>query len=226
MSKLTVSLINTENDTTPLVLSTGNTLSGFIKVETSNTDVVFSGNPRFLAGISGVAPPAAFTTANAAFGKANTSETIGIAAFVEANTAETIGIAAFNKANTSLANATGTLNGSLTVTGNYVDSKGELRDIPVDNKTSAYTLVSSDLGKTISITTGGVTVPASVFSPGDAITIYNNSASNQTITQGASVTMYLAGTATTGNRTLAQRGIATALCVATNTFVISGAGLT
>jgi hypothetical protein len=240
MSKLTVSVINTENDTTPLVLSTGNTLSGFIKVETSNSDVVFSGNPRFLAGISGVAPPAAFTaanaafekgntahlTANAAFLKANTAETIGIAAFAEANTAETIGIAAFNKANTSLANATGTLNGSLTVTGNYADSKGELRDIPVDNKTSAYTLVSSDLGKTISITTGGVTVPASVFAPGDAITIYNNSASNQTITQGASVTMYLAGTATTGNRTLAQRGIATALCIATNTFVISGAGLT
>ena len=38
--------------------------------------------------------------------------------------------------------------------------------------------------------------------------------------------MYLAGTATTGNRTLAQRGVATVLCVGTNTFVISGAGLT
>jgi basic membrane lipoprotein Med (substrate-binding protein (PBP1-ABC) superfamily) len=61
---------------------------------------------------------------------------------------------------------------------------------------------------------------------GDVVSIYNNSAAAQTITQGASVTMYLAGTATTGNRTLAQRGVCTVLCVAANTFVIAGAGLT
>ena len=65
-----------------------------------------------------------------------------------------------------------------------------------------------------------------IFSPGDAVSIYNNSGSNQTITQGTSVTMYLVGTATTGNRTLAQRGVATILCVGTNTFVIMGGGLT
>jgi hypothetical protein len=64
-----------------------------------------------------------------------------------------------------------------------------------------------------------------VFSAGDIVSIYNNSATNQTITQGGSVTMYLIGTSTTGNRTLSQRGIATVLCVGTNTFVISGGGL-
>jgi hypothetical protein len=105
------------------------------------------------------------------------------------------------------------------------DAAGNLRDIPPNAKTSAYTLIAGDTGKHISITTGGVTVPASVFSAGQAVTIYNNSASNQTITQGGSVTMYLAGTATTGNRTLAQRGVATVLCVASNVFVISGAGV-
>ena len=97
--------------------------------------------------------------------------------------------------------------------------------IPQNAQTSAYILAVSDVGKHISITTGGVTVPLSVFSAGDAVTIYNNSASNQTITQASSVTMYLAGTSTTGNRTLAQRGICTVLCVGSNTFVISGAGL-
>ena len=71
-----------------------------------------------------------------------------------------------------------------------------------------------------------MTVPASVFAVGDAVTIYNDSGSNQTITQGGSVTMYLVGTATNGNRTLAQRGLVTILCVAANTFVISGGGLT
>lgn len=98
--------------------------------------------------------------------------------------------------------------------------------IAQNSQTTGYTLVIGDVGRHISITTGGVTVPASVFSAGDVVSIYNNSASNQTITQGASVTMYLAGTATTGNRTLAQRGVATVLCVSSNTFVIFGSGLT
>jgi hypothetical protein len=105
------------------------------------------------------------------------------------------------------------------------DVAGNLRNVPQNAKSAAYTLVSADAGKHISITTGGVTVPASVFSAGQVITVYNNAAANQTITQGGSVTMYLAGTATTGNRTLAQRGLATILCVASNTFVISGSGV-
>jgi len=99
-------------------------------------------------------------------------------------------------------------------------------NVPQNARTSSYTLVTSDAGRHISITTGGVTVPASVFSIGDTISVYNNSASSQTITQGASVTLRSAGTANTGNRTLAQYGICTILCVAANTFVISGAGLT
>lgn len=107
----------------------------------------------------------------------------------------------------------------------FTDSKGNVRDVPQNSQTTGYTLVAADAGKHISITTGGVTIPASVFSVGQAVTIYNNSASSQTITQGASATVYQAGTANTGNRTLAQRGLATVLCVASNTFVISGAGL-
>jgi hypothetical protein len=119
------------------------------------------------------------------------------------------------------------LDSASNVTFNTVtDSKGELRSIPQNAQTAAYVLVVADAGKHISITTGGVTLNTGIFSAGDAISIYNNSASNQTITQGSGVTMYLAGTATTGNRTLAQRGICSILCVASNTFVISGAGLT
>ena len=106
------------------------------------------------------------------------------------------------------------------------DSNGNIRSIPQNAKTSAYILAASDVGKHIGITTGGVTVDAGIFSAGDAVSIYNNSSSNQTITQGTSVTMYLVGTATTGNRTLAQRGVATVLCVGTDTFVIMGGGLT
>jgi hypothetical protein len=99
-------------------------------------------------------------------------------------------------------------------------------DIPQNSQTSAYTLVAGDNGKHINTTTGGVTVPSGVFSVGNVVSVYNDSGSNQTITQGSSVTLRLAGSATTGNRTLAQYGMATVLCVGSNEFVISGAGLT
>ena len=99
-------------------------------------------------------------------------------------------------------------------------------NIPQNAQTAAYTLVREDSGKHISITTGGVTVPAGVFEIGDVVIVYNNSGSGQTITQGASTTLRLVGTATTGNRTLAQYGIAIILCVASNTFVVYGNGVT
>jgi hypothetical protein len=117
---------------------------------------------------------------------------------------------------------TGAIRASTTVS----DTAGNVRAIPQNSQTTSYSLIASDLGKHISITTGGVTVPAGVFSVGDVVSVYNNSGSSQTITQGSSVTLRQAGTANTGNRTLAQYGIATILCVASNTFVISGAGLT
>ena len=119
-----------------------------------------------------------------------------------------------------------TSTGAVTSTGAISDTIGNVRDLVNSDKTAAYVPAATDNGKLINITTGGITINASVFTAGQNVTIYNNSGSSQTITQGTSVTMYLAGTATTGNRTLAQRGIATILCVAANTFVCSGAGVT
>jgi hypothetical protein len=116
--------------------------------------------------------------------------------------------------------AGGTLSGSVTFA-----SGQTYPQIPANSQTSAYSLVVGDAGKHISITTGGVTVPSGVFAIGDAVSIYNNSGSTQTITQGGSVTLRQAGTGNTGNRTLAQYGVVTILCVASNTFAITGAGL-
>lgn len=116
----------------------------------------------------------------------------------------------------------------------YVDDADALLlSVPQNAKTTAYTLTATDKGKHISITTGGVTVPPSTltggvyvpFAVGDVVSIYNNSGSNQTITAGAGVTLRLVGTATAGNRTLAQRGLATILCVAPNEFVVTGGGI-
>ena len=94
--------------------------------------------------------------------------------------------------------------------------------IPANTQGSAYTLVLSDAGKVVINSSGGVTVPASVFTAGDVISIYNNSGSDIALNQGGSVTMYKAGSATTGNQLIAQRGIGVVLCVASNEFVCSG----
>lgn len=119
-----------------------------------------------------------------------------------------------------------TISNDLFASGKVNDISGNVRGIPQNSQTSAYTLIVSDTGKHINITTGGVTIPANIFSIGDVVTIYNNSTSSQTITQGSSVTLRQSGTANTGNRTLAQFGLATILCVDSNVFVISGSGLT
>ena len=103
-----------------------------------------------------------------------------------------------------------------------------LRDIPANSQVAAYTLALTDRGKYISITTGGVIVPANAsvaFAIGATVSIYNDSAASQTIAI-TTDTMYLGGTATVGSRTLAQRGLATLLKVAATTWVISGAGVT
>lgn len=176
----------------------------------------------------------AFNQSNNSYAMANASFNMANAAYITANlaiaTANTV-TPAFNRANTALQNTTGTFSGTLTVTGNIIMGGGTsvgYLTIPQNAQTSAYILVASDTGKHISITTGGVTVNASVFSIGDTVVIYNNSGSNQTITQGTNVTLRLSGTATTGNRTLAQYGTATLLCVtggANPVFVVSGSGL-
>ena len=99
---------------------------------------------------------------------------------------------------------------------------------PINSQSSAYTLIASDAGKTISITTGGVTIPASVLSAGNLVTIYNNSASSQTITQGSGLTLQFAGQAIsiTGNRALGLYGICTVLFISSTSAVITGGGLT
>lgn len=56
----------------------------------------------------------------AAFDTANAAGVTAVAAFAKANSATTLGAAAFGKANSALANTTGTLAGTLTLTGSLV----------------------------------------------------------------------------------------------------------
>jgi len=95
---------------------------------------------------------------------------------------------------------------------------------PQNSQTASYTLQITDQGKQISITTGGIIIPANSSVPfpiGSTICFYNNSSSNQFISI-TNDTLREAGTAATGTRMLAQYGFATCVKVASTTWVISG----
>ena len=113
----------------------------------------------------------------------------------------------------------------VTVSGTVTDSKGDVRKIPQqDEQGAAHTLVAADAAKHLYVN-ATVTIPNSVFSTGDAITLINTSGSDITLTQGSGVTLHNSADATTGNRTLGSRGMATVLFVTSSTAYISGAGL-
>ena len=120
-----------------------------------------------------------------------------------------------------------TTSSGVTVTGTVSDSKGNLRSIPQQNEQgSAHTLVAADAGKHI-LADATVTAPptSGIFSAGDAITIINTSGSDISIARGSGVTMYNSADGTDADRTLGTKGMATILCAGSNTYYISGAGL-
>lgn len=96
------------------------------------------------------------------------------------------------------------------------------RSIP--RSTTTTTAAVGDVGKCIAVT-ANIAIPNSTFAAGDAVSIYNDSASAITITAGVT-TLRLAGTTTTGNRTLAARGMATVWFNSSTEAIISGAGVT
>lgn len=98
------------------------------------------------------------------------------------------------------------------------------RGLPLNSPAGAHTLILSDQGGLVALATGGLTIPANgttAFPIGSTIAVYNNSASSQTIAI-TTDTLRQAGTANTGTRTLAARGLATLVKVAATEWVVSG----
>ena len=187
-----------------------------------------------------------YSTAPYYFGTSSSNPLIFVSNNIErarfSGTAATLSIGTSAATNPGAIQLYGSTSGSSTITvaaaaGSYTWTLGDpggnvnvgYLNIPQNAQTSAYVAAIGDVGKHISITTGGVTVNASIFSAGDVFTIYNNTGSSQNITAGSGVTFRLAGTATSGTpRTVAQYGLATVLCVtggASPVFVLSGAGV-
>ena len=148
----------------------------------------------------------------------NTTQ-LATTAFVTATTG------ALGTMSTQNASAVAITGGTMSGMTSIADTIGNVRNIPLNSKTSSYVLLASDTGQLVSITTGGVTVPSGVFSSGQAVSIYNNSSSPQTITQGGGTTITWAAIGSTGNRTLGAYGLCLVMCVGSNSFVVTGAGL-
>ena len=123
------------------------------------------------------------------------------------------------------------LEGKGTGTVQYKSLEIGFRAVPSNSKSAAYTTVLEDGGKCIDHPVSdnnarAFTIDGSVNYPvGTCITFCNMAATACTIPI-TTDTMYLAGSGTTGTRTLAQYGVATARKHAAGIWIISGVGLT
>jgi len=132
-----------------------------------------------------------------------------------------------------LVSATGNVSGGNiittgNVTGNTAGFAIGYRDIPQVSLASNVTTALTDAGKhyystsasNLSLTIANNT---SVSWPvGTAISVVNRGTANITIAQGTGVSLYLAGNATSGNRTVTTYGMATVMNVAANIWMING----
>ena len=125
--------------------------------------------------------------------------------------------------------SSGTLSGC-TVDG--TDGVG-FRNVPINSQSAAYTTVLADSGKAIlhpstdaNARTFTIDSNANVaYALGTVLTFINMTSQVVTIAI-TSDTLYLAGTGTTGSRSLAQYGMASAIKMTSTTWIVSGNGVT
>ena len=191
---------------------TGYTAAG--ATGTTSTNLVFSTSPTLVTPVLGAA------TATSINGLTITSST-GTLTVTNGKTASfsnTITLAATNDSQTYTLPAATCNIGYL--------------EVPQNSQSAAYTAVLADSGKQIfhpstDNNARTFTIPAngSVPYPVGTVLTFINMANTVTIAI-TTDTMYLAGTGTTGSRTLAAYGVATAVKMTSTTWIISGSGLT
>lgn len=99
------------------------------------------------------------------------------------------------------------------------------RNVPQSgsDKTTSYTLATSDVGEFVGVGSGGsITIPDATFAAGDVVSVFNNTTGNITITC-TITTAYIAGTdSDKASVTLSTRGVATILFLSGTVCVITG----
>lgn len=193
---------------------TGYTASG--ATGTTSTNLVFSTSPTLTTPTLGVA--SATSINKVAITAPATSATLTIADGKTLTASNTITLAATNDSQTYTLPAATCNIGYL--------------EVPQNSQSAAYTAVLADSGKQIfhpstDNNARTFTIPAngSVPYPVGTVLTFVNMANTVTISI-TTDTMYLAGAGTTGSRTLAAYGVATAIKMTSTTWLISGTGLT
>lgn len=154
--------------------------------------------------------------------------TLGNTSIAASSTTTSVGNLTLTNVTISSGNVTGTVSNATSDSAGVVGYIG----IPQNSQNGNYNVVLGDAGKHIFHPTGQAaatyTIPANsnvAFSTGSAVTIVNGSANNVTISLTTDA-LYLSSNGATGSRTLTQWGVATAIKIASTTWVISGSNLT
>ena len=220
------------NGSTIQEVQSGDTLIGLTSSTALQKGDGSTGLTAASAGTDYLAPPSGTALLKANSGGALANASAGTD-YVAPGTATTFTAnQTFNSSNLKLAGSTSgtsTLNasavaGTTTLTlPNQTATLGYLNIPPVGTKTGSYTLATNDVGEYVQVGSGGsITIPNATFAEGDAISIFNNTTGNITITCTID-TAYIAGTnSDKASVTLATRGVATILFISSTVCVISG----
>jgi hypothetical protein len=227
-------LITVATATTTPALTVAGTSGGIVYFSSGSTwasTAALASNALMVGGGAG-AGPSTVTTATGALTFLATPTSANLAALLTDETGT--GANVFATSPTLVTPILGTpTSGTLSnCTVDGTDAVG-FRNIPQNSQSAAYTLVLADAGKHIfhpstDANARTYTIPAnsSVAYPiGTAITFINMTSQVVTIAI-TTDTMYLSSAGTTGSRSLAQYGSATAIKMTSTTWLISGSGLT
>jgi hypothetical protein len=219
-------LDNVVEDTTPTL--GGNLALGGYNVGTATADEI-----GYLSGVSSAIQTQLDAKAAASTLTSHTDNTSNphsvTAAQLSLGTSDSPQFTAVNIGHSTDTTVSRSAAGILAVEGVALYAKMEL-----SSKSAAYTLVLGDAQKTIlhpsADTTARIfTIPANAsvaFPVGTFVTFVNQNSAGVVTIAITSDTMRLAGAGTTGSRTLAANGVATAVKVTTTEWLISGTGLT
>ena len=208
--------VGTDSITISIASSTG---SGAVVLASGAQFSATSANITTLTGTTATYTSATVTNLNST--SANITTLTGSSMNVTTATHASANITTLSSTSANITTLTGT---SATIT-NLLDGAGNVRKIPSagSEKTSTYTLAITDIGEFVTVgASGAIDVPNNVFSAGDAVSIFNNTSGNITISL-TITTAYLSGTdSDKASVTLATRGVATVLFINPSLCVLSG----
>lgn len=206
----TTALVNSGDTTGQLLLKTNGSTTA-LTIDTSQ-NATFAGNVTITGAVSAGSGIPSFASPVAVTGNSSAGSEIRLPEDTD-NGSNYVAV----KAPDSLAaNVTCTLPATTSTLG-YINLPA------VGTKTGSYTLATGDVGKYVQVGSGGsITIPDATFAEGDAISIFNNTTGNITITCSIT-TAYIAGTdSDKATMTLATRGVATVLFISGTVCVVSG----